>query len=285
MSKQMVPFFMVPMTWDEEVQVTRLTPSAQLLLLALIRFCQARRNGGAMPDSQARLVCRQVARGHAALDQLLGVGILEALTPVHDQHNSSAISTQLHPNINSTPAQLHRGQVALELSRSCTEDELILHWIRFVDPAKWCIPKASAAGQSPAEQPHARAPARAGLPARERRRERREAEERTPSGSVRSSAARTAPRNASSAARPAQQSEEDQEENAFSDSGDLVEGDDRVAEDGARMSKREAMKSIRNAIGKSSMSSGKSAQLRKYPMELNPIGEPSLPVELNGQYE
>jgi hypothetical protein len=285
MSKQTTPFFMIPMTWDEEDQVRRLTPSAQLLLLALIRYCQARRNGGVMSDGQARMVCRQVARGHAALDQLLGVGILESVTPVHDQLNSTAISTQLQSNINSTPTELHRGQVALELSRSCTGVELILQWFCFVDPAKWCIGKSPTAGQSLAAEPRARPRVGAQPSARGNRRERREEENRPPSGSGRFSSARTAPRNASGAARPAPRSDEDQEEIADSDSGDHDESGDSLAEDGPRMSQREAMKAIRKAIGKSSMSSGKPAQMRKYPMELNSLSEPSLPVELNGRYE
>lgn len=234
---------------------------------------------------QARMVCRQVARGHAALDQLLGVGILHSVTPVHDQLNSTATSTQLHPNINSTPSQLQGGEVALELSRSCTGVELMLQWFCFVDPAKWCISKGSAAGQSPAAQPRARPRVGAQPSARGNRRERRETEERTPSGSVRSSVARTAPRNASGAARSAPREDEDQEKNAVSDDGDLDIGGDSLAEDGPPMSRSEAMKSIRKAIGKSSMNSGKPAQMRKYPMELNSLSEPSLPVELNGRYE
>jgi len=293
MSKTNIPFFMVPMTWDEEDQVTRLTPSAQLLLLALIRFCQARRNGGRMTEAQARKVCRQVARGHAALDQILGVGILESVTSVQDHRNSSAISTELRVNINSTPVHDHHNSsassgpgVAMELSRSCTEDELILRWVCFANPVKWLIDRPVSAGQSTdEEEPRARARVGARAAARVQGTERTEQkEERTPSGSVRSSSARAAPRNAGGVARPAPR-EEDQEQRAGVGVGDLDAGGDRVAEDGPTMSKSEALKAIRNSIGKSSMSSGRPAQLRKYPMELNPIGEPSLPVELNGSYE
>jgi hypothetical protein len=292
MSKEISPYMRLPLGWRETEGVIELPPIARDLLAALVEHCQVRRNGGVMNEMQVRTICRTMRRGHWALVQLVSAGVLKVVNPrpLADHYVTTTEPLDDHYVTTSRPLADHytttTGPVVVtEWSRSGREE--VTEWSRIVfeNPSYWFISGAPTAGQGPDEVPRARPRAGARVGALVRREEREEEENRPPSGSGRFSSARTAPRNASGAARPAPEEEKDSEENAAGESGDHGDGGDSLAEDGPRMSQREAMKAIRKAIGKSSMSSGKPAQMRKYPVELNSLSEPSLPVELNGRYE
>lgn len=296
MSKEISPYMRLPLGWREKDEVIDLPPGGQVLLLVLVEYCQVRRNGGVMSEKQVRAICKTVERGHRSLALLVAAGVLKTAT-FHADHEHTTDSPSTHRehttdsplhNQRHTTAQprAHQPGVIPSVCRRCADGESVVSQrYAIVRPSYWFISGAPAAGQGPDEVPRARERAGARVGALVRREERVEEENRPPSGSGRFSSARAAPRVASGAARPAPKEEKDSEENAVGESGDLDAGGDSLAEDGPRMSKSEAMKSIRKAIGKSSMSSGKPTQMRKYPMELNSLSEPSLPVELNGRYE
>jgi len=292
MSKEIRPYMRMPLGWRETDEVVGLSSSAKDLLMALVEHCQVRRNGGVMNEMQVRLICRTLERGHWALAQLISAGVLKMMDGSANQTHTSSTpdahqrQTKRTPDAHQTQtSSTPTAKVELVYRRSARGVPSECVWCAFVKPSFWFISGSSTAGQGTDEEPRARSrpPARVGALAI--REERVEEEDRTPSGSVRSSSARAAPRSAGGAARPAPKREEDQEDDAFADGGDLDGRDDRVAEDDGPMSGAEARRAIRKAISKSSLNSGKPAAMRKYPMELNSLAEPSLPVELNGHYE
>lgn len=275
-------FFMLPIGWEKSDHVRQLGPTARFVLLGLVQYCQFNQNGGVMTGREVHAVAKETLRGVASVQQLIDVGVL-AQVGVRSTFDARSEHVQ-DTGENSNTRSMHV-RSTFDARSEHAEATFNARWM-LVQNTYWFISEQNElsinAGQTgPAtlssieDGPRARP-----REARGKKERKKEEENRTPSGSVRFSSARDAPRDAGGATRHAPKH------------GDQAPGSDRVepteksgTDEEPPMDSKSAMAMMRETIAKSSMYSGRPAKLRKYPMELHSVGEPSPPVILSGNYE